>query len=103
MKSPARDPLNDPDRDPLKPFTVADLCRVTGWSKPTVYGAIENGTLPGYQSGPGGRWFVPAEAFRALLAGTWVPQPRQIVITVANQDDDTDDDPDPHSFLKSVG
>jgi excisionase family DNA binding protein len=102
MKSPARNPLNDPDRDPLKPYTVADLCRITGWSRPTVYAAIDNGNLPGYRSGPGGKYFVPAEAFRALLNGTWHPQPRRIEITVANQNDDTTNDPDPRSFLKSV-
>lgn len=70
-----------PERDPLKPCTVADLCRVTGWSRPTVYAAMEAGTLPGYQSGPGGKWFVPAEAFRSLCAGTWKPQPREVRIT----------------------
>jgi len=75
------DPLGDPTRPEWKPYTVRDLCSVTGWSRPTVYGAIEAGTLPGYQSGPGGKWAVPAAAFRALCAGTWVPQPRELVIS----------------------
>jgi excisionase family DNA binding protein len=68
-------------RLPDDPYTVADLCRVTGWSRPTVYAAIQAGQLPGYQSGPGGKWFVPAVAFRSLLAGTWTPQTRKIEIT----------------------
>lgn len=72
------------ERHPDDPYTVADLCRVTGWSRPTVYAAIEAGNLPGYQSGPGGKWFVPAEAFRALCRGTWQPQPRTVEITVAD-------------------
>lgn len=69
------------ERDELKPYTVADLCAVTGWSRPTVYRAMEAGLLPGYQSGPGGKWMVPAEAFRALLSGTWEPRPRELRIT----------------------
>jgi excisionase family DNA binding protein len=68
-------------RDLDKPFTVTDLCRVTGWSRPTVYAAMECGRLPGYQSGPRGKWTIPAAAFRALLNGTWTPQPRELVIT----------------------
>lgn len=69
------------ERDPERPYTVADLCAVTGWSRPTVYHAIETGYLPGYQSGPGGKWFIPPEAFRALLDGTWQPRPRELRIT----------------------
>lgn len=68
-------------RDPRKPYTVADLMEVTGWSRNTVYAAMQAGTLPGYQSGPGGKYFVPPEAFRALCAGKWRSQPREITVT----------------------
>jgi excisionase family DNA binding protein len=66
---------------PDDPYTVADLCRVTGWSDPTVRAAISAGTLPGYQAVPGGKFTIPARAFEAFCEGTWRPQPREIKVT----------------------
>ncbi len=75
------DPLGDPHRDAAAPYTLADLCRVTGWSRPTATAAMQAGTAPGYQACAGGKWIIPAQAFRDFCAGTWTPQPRHVVVT----------------------
>lgn len=64
---------------PDAPYTVNDLMDLTGWSRPTVMGALHAGQLPGYQSKPGGKWTIPAEAFRAVANGTWTPQAKPVV------------------------
>lgn len=100
MKKPILDPLGDAKRDPMKPYTVNDLCRVTGWSRNTVYAALEAGHLPGYRAGQGSRWFVPANAFRALCDGTWEPRPRRIEIDTRRSRFDCDDEPtEPQAFV----
>lgn len=58
------------------PRTYQDLMTVTGLSRETVKAAIRTGELPGYKVGE--RYVVPAEAFDAFCAGTWVPNPRPI-------------------------
>lgn len=64
---------------PDAPYTVADLCALLGWSKPTVLAALKTGLLPGYQHKAGGKWTIPAAAYRAVAEGTWKPQPKPIV------------------------
>jgi hypothetical protein len=66
---------------PDAPYTVADLCALLGWSKPTVLAALKTGLLPGYQHKAGGKWTIPAVAYRAVADGTWQPQPKPIVAT----------------------
>ena len=83
-KRPVLDPFGDPRRNPATPYTVADLMRITGWSRNTVYGALEAGDLPGYRSGKGGKWFIPAQAFRDVCACVWQPRPREIVVSPGN-------------------
>ena len=61
------------------PRTVADLVRVTGLADATVKALVREGTLPGYKLGK--KYVVPAGGYRALLAGTWKAQPREVVIT----------------------
>jgi len=67
-------------RDPQRPYTITDLCEATGWSRPTVTAAVRGGFLPGYQSGPGGKWWVPPDAFHDLLKGRWKPNPKPVEI-----------------------
>ncbi len=67
------------DRHDDTPYTVDDLMRVTELGRDSVKSLIRSGDLPGYQLGK--KYVVPAEGFRALLASTWKPQPRQITVT----------------------
>lgn len=60
-----------------KPATVADLVRVTGLGRDTVYAAIRAGELPGYVIG--NRFVVPRDAFNAFCVGTWVSQPQPVL------------------------
>lgn len=55
---------------------VPDLMRVTGLGRDSVKAAIRSGELPGYKVGR--RYVVPADAFEAFCAGTWVPQHRPV-------------------------
>ena len=63
------------------PYTVDDLCTLLGWSRPTVLAALKLGNLPGYQAVSGGKWTIPAAAYRSVADGTWQPQPRPITVT----------------------
>lgn len=58
------------------PRKYEDLMAVTGLSRASVKAAIRSGELPGYKVGE--RYVVPAEAFDAFCAGTWVPSPRPL-------------------------
>lgn len=62
--------------------TLDDLMLVTGLSRTACKAAILSGELPGYKVGK--LYTIPADAFDALCAGTWQPQPRELVITTIN-------------------
>lgn len=65
-------------QQPLRPpVSIQDLMTVTGLGRTAVKEAIVRGELPG--SKVGGRYVVPADAFDAFCAGTWVARPRPVV------------------------
>ena len=66
-------------RDPERPRGVQDYCKLLGWSKPTVIGALKAGQLPGYQNKPGGKWSVPPAAFNSVADGSWQPIPKPVI------------------------
>lgn len=57
-------------------YGYRDLMRVCGLGRDTVKFAIRMGELPGFKVGRS--YVVPAEAFAAFCAGTWVATPRPL-------------------------
>jgi excisionase family DNA binding protein len=55
----------------------AELADALGLGEDTVKAAILSGELPGYKIGK--RYVVPRDAFEAVCAGTWRPNPRPIL------------------------